>query len=421
MKKSILSVIYFVAVLIPCHLFAGGFQLNVQGQKALSMGGTALANSADASAVFFNPGALGFIKHKYSLTGGVAIIIPNISVQTPATLNINQTSPVGTPIQFYAAAKITDKVALGLGVNNQFGSTSSFDKQWEGKYIVQKLALQTFMYQPTATYTFNNRIGIGAGFTYTTGSFEFEKAVPVATAQLDNGNVSLKGTGVGFGFNMGIQAILLKEDTTKRFTSLKAGFSYRSPIEIILQNGSAKFTDISIALRDKFPEETTFNSKLTLPGVISIGLQSNIRINNKIDVDVALDYNFTQWSSYDSLKIDFANPNSPDGRTPKKWKDSSTLRFGASLNYNKKYSLRLGTYYDETPIPDGYVSPELPDNTNIGFTAGIGAELTKNLSIDISWLVSDYTRAGLLIDGGFEANYRRNINTIGIGINYHFN
>lgn len=408
------------SLFFPGGLFAGGFQLNVQGQKAISMGGASTAFSKDASTVFFNPGGMAFLDNKFNFTGGACIIIPHVFLQTAATANTVLTSPVGTPIQFYGAAKVSDKVSLGFAVNNQFGSTSSFDNNWEGKYIVQKLALKTFMYQPTVSYQICDRLGIGAGFVYTSGSFEYQKAIPVATAEYDNGEVSLQGSGFGVSYNFGMQGVILKKDTAKFLSLLKAGFSYRSPIKLALVNGTAKFSDVSVALRDKFPEQTTFNSQLTLPGVISIGLQANLYINEKIDVDVAFDFNRTMWSSYDSLVIDFSNANSPDAHTGKKWKDVSTFRLGAGLNYNKWISVRLGAYYDQTPIPDGYVSPELPDNNNVGFTAGVGMKMTKNLSVDVSWLLSDYERKATLDDAGFEATYHRTVNVIGVGLNYTF-
>lgn len=409
----------FVYILIaPGVALAGGFQLNVQGQKALSMGGAGTALSKDASVVFFNPGGVSLLQNKFNFTAGTSIIIPNIYLQTAAVVNANQTSPIGTPVQFYAATKINEKVSLGFGVNNQFGSTSSYDKDWEGKFIVQKSALKTFMYQPTLSYNINNRIGIGAGFVYTSGSFEFEQAVPVATSQYENGQALLKGTCVGLSYNAGIQGILLKSDTTKWLGLLKAGFSYRSPIKLSVINGTAAFTDISAALQDKFPAQTTFNTQLTLPRVYSFGLRSNIRINNKFNLDAVFDYNRTMWSSYDSLKIDFTNEKTPDTKIARNWKNVSAFRFGAAINYKHIVTIRMGAYYDQTPIRDGYVSPELPDKTHMGFTTGAGIKVMKNLSVDVAWLISDFKRTASLDDAGFSATYHRNVNVIGLGLNY---
>ncbi len=410
------SMLFFLFT--PGLVSAGGFQLNVQGQKSLAMGGAGTALSGDASTVFFNPAGMSFLEKKLFFTGGTSLIFPYVSFQTAAVVNDVQTSPMGTPLQFYAAAKASDKVSIGFSLNNQFGSVSSFDDNWEGKFIIQRMALKTFMYQPTVSYKLNDRISAGAGFIYTTGSFDIKQAVPVATSQYDNGEASLSGKGVGFSYNAGLHGIILKQDTTKCFSSLKAGFSYRSPIKVSIVNGTAKFTDISVALQDQFPAETNFNTQLTLPGVYSFGLQSNLIVNEKINMDVVFDFDRTLWSSYDSLKIDFSNPTTPDTKLAKNWKDVNAFRIGASVNYKKKYSLRIGSYYDQSPIRDGYVSPELPDKTHVGFTAGIGVVLTDNFSVDIAWLVSNFKRTASLDDKGFSATYHRIVNVFGIGLNY---
>ncbi|HEY4799887.1 MAG TPA: outer membrane protein transport protein, partial [Bacteroidia bacterium] len=319
-----------IAIFAPGSVLAGGFQLNVQGQKGLAMGGGATALSCDASSVYFNPGGLNFLDKKFYFTGGTSLIFPNVSFQTAAVVNDNQTSPMATPLQIYATYKASDKISLGVGVNNQFGSVASFNDDWEGKYIVQKMALKTFMYQPTVAYKICDRIGIGAGFVYTTGAFEYKQAVPVATSSYNNGEALLSGKGVGFSYNAGIHGMIIKPDSSRLLNFLKGGISYRSPIKITIGDGTAAFSDISVALQSQFPAQTNFSTQLTLPGVYSFGLLANLKINNKINVDVLFDYNRTLWSSYDSLKIDFANPTTPDSKSAKNYKDVNAFRLGGS-------------------------------------------------------------------------------------------
>ena len=87
MKKIALCV--FLS--LPMLCMAGGFQLNVQGIKALSMGGAFTGMSSDASAVFYNPaGMCNLNDHNFSF--GLNIIDPYVSLQTPETANIDQKS-----------------------------------------------------------------------------------------------------------------------------------------------------------------------------------------------------------------------------------------------------------------------------------------------------------------------------------------
>ena len=96
MKRLIL----IAGALIPSLVFAGGFQLNVQGLKAIAMGGAFTAVGSDASTVFFNPAAMCNLQG-HQITAGINIIDPNVSLQTPETANIDQTSGVGTPFHIY--------------------------------------------------------------------------------------------------------------------------------------------------------------------------------------------------------------------------------------------------------------------------------------------------------------------------------
>ncbi|MBL4652920.1 MAG: outer membrane protein transport protein [Flavobacteriales bacterium] len=412
MRLFLLSIAF-----LPNLIFAGGFQLNVQGQEGLGTGGASVARYSDASSIFFNPGASAFLSSNYNFTFGTSLIFPAVSVQTEFVTNEDQTSPIATPVQFYGAGKANEKLTIGFGINNQFGSTSRFDDNWEGKYIVQEQSLKTFMYQPTLSYKIIDRLSIGAGFVYTTGSFGFKKAVPVATSEYDYGQVNLSGKGSATSYNIGIQGIVLKGDSTQFIKQLSVGASYRSKINLELNNGTAQFSNISVALQDKFPEETAFTASLVLPSVISSGLQLELKPMDNIAITVVFDLVRTNWSSYDSLKIDFKNPETPDTSTPKKWKDVNTYRGGFSIGYKEKLEIRLGGYYDQSPILDGYVSPELPGKDNLSFTTGLGYQINSLVSVDISWLYSNFSRTETNNVYGFNGEYRRMVNVVGLGLN----
>lgn len=385
--------------------YAGGFQINTQGQKAVGMGGCFTAVNTDASALYFNPGGMTFLEKKINLTAGVAFIIPRVSVQTGAVYNTDMTSPVANPVQFYFVSTFKEKFSIGFGVNNQFGSTSSYPDEWQGKYVIQTLSLKTFMYQPTFAYKFHDNFSIGAGFVYASGKFSLKKAVPLSGSMTEHGEANLSGAGDGFGFNAGIFSRL-----TGNFS---IGASYRSSLQVDLQNGSVQFSDIPSYLNYMFPDTTSFTSSLTLPAVLSAGIK--YRVNEKIFW--VFDVNRTFWSSYDSLKFDFYNAETPDAAEGRLWRNTITFRTGASYQVTEKITLRAGCYYDQTPVMDGFVSPELPDNSHAGFTAGLGYKISGRFSFDIAWLYSNVKRDGVLEAKGFSGKYHRIINVIGIGAN----
>ena len=395
---------------MPACCLAGGFQVNTQGQKALGMGGAFTGCGMDASTVYFNPGAISLLSYKQQAIVGGNIIFPKVAVRTAAVAEEHMTSPPGHPVFLYYTGKINKHLALGMAVNNQFGSTVSYPDNWQGKYIVQKLALKTFMYQPTLSYQYKNKIGFGLGYVYSTADFEYKKALPVASSSSDNGVVTLNGKSTSTGYNAGLFCT--------PFESMSIGVSYRSKLQMPLNEGLASFTEIPSALASVFPETTRFNSSLTLPAVLSAGVK--VQPDSSKKLLIAFDVVRTYWSSYDTLRFDFANEATPDSKVTKDWKNTMTYRLGFAYKLKPNLTVRAGTYYDETPIRDGRVSPETPDNNSLGFTLGAGLDFSTHYTLDVSWLHNTLKRSGSLDNEGFEAEYHRRINLFGLSLAAHF-
>lgn len=292
MKK----ITFILASFLPVLSFAGGFQLNLQGLKAVAMGGAFAGACSDASSVFFNPGGMSNLSG-HNFTVGFNLVDPHVSLQTASTANIDQTSPKATPIHLYYVGQVTDKLNFGFLVNNQFGSSSSFEDDWQGRYIIQNISLKTFMFQPTVSYKIHDLVSVGGGFVYTKGSFSTEKAIPVASASTTEGKAHLEGSGDGVGYNIGIYSQFLTLGDETKQTKFAIGLDYRSKLAVDLGNGTAEFTDIPNSLRDKFPEKTTFTSKITLPSVFTVGISAKHIITDKWSLELVYDLNMTGWSS----------------------------------------------------------------------------------------------------------------------------
>lgn len=398
MKKILLAVLIVGSV----KTFAGGFQLNVQSARGLGMGGAYSGFAIGTESVFFNPGGMcNLTGHNFTIGG--SLIMPLVSLQTPTTDNINQTSPFATPIHFYYGGQILDNLFVGLGINNQFGSSSSFEDDWEGRFIVQNISLKTFSFQPTVAYKIHDFISIGAGFVITTGNFAYEKAVPLGSADTDYGKARLTGSGITYGFNAGIFSTLVDNDQMK----LTFGASYRSGQALKLDDGVAEFSDIPVSLQGTFPATTNFTGQLNLPSVISTGIAYQYKFNEDNSLTLVYDFNYTGWSSYDTLAFDFENEDTPDSKTTKDWQNSPTHRFGLEYSLNNMFFFRAGGYYDISPIKDGFVSPELPDATQFVPTFGFGMQIGDHFAFDIAWIHQDAERESDLTDAGFTAKYHR--------------
>ncbi len=402
-------------------LTAGGFQIPQQSVKSMAYGGAFAGICGDASALFYNPAGMNNL-YGQNFTAGVLGLYPYVSLQTPSYGNIDQTSSVYTPIDFYWVGQFCDKWRIGLGVNNQFGSAASYPDTWEGMYIVQKITLKTFMFQPSVSYQICKHLSVGGGFVYTLGTFGDTKAIPVSSNTTSNGEVTINGTGHAFGYNFGLFSKIWETgNDSGSHQCIQLGVSYRSGLPMTVPNGDVTFSQIPASLATQFPASEKFSTKVNLPGVFTAGVAYKFSCCKNWDFMVTYDFNYTMWSTYDSLHIAFTNPNTPNQGFQYNWKNAMAHRMGAEVTYKKSYSFRLGYYIDGTPTQDGYLSPEIVDANSSGVCFGAGVKFCKHYSVDLAYLRSDFTTTSKTwTSQGFAAAYHRVINIFGIGVNYQF-
>lgn len=406
MKKILLAVYLASAAFL---VQAGGFQVNTQGQKALGMGGAFTAYNRDASAAYFNPGAMAMLDSGRYISIGTTLLMPRTRFLSTRTNTVtDMEGQQFMPSYLYAAIPVSKKISVGLSVNSPFGLGTKWDDNWEGNAVTQETNLKTFYVQPTVSYRFTNNFSFGAGLVYAYGDVLVRRHIGEF-----NGDVKLTGQASGFGYNAGIFGKVKDE--------VFFGITYRSGVKFGLDNGKATFTNIPSSLGEQFPNQN-FKSELELPSTLSVGFSN--RINSK--TVLAFEFNLTGWSSYDSLNFNFENATTPDSRAGRRYEDAMSFRVGSEYTLNEKFAFRAGAFYDETPVRDEYITPDLPDGGRLGLTAGASYRISDRFDIDAAYVfekvserraVTDVTNANVSSIAG---TYRTLVNGIGLGLNYKF-
>lgn len=393
------------------HSFAGGFQINLQGQRQIGMGHTGTGFVTDAATIFFNPGGMGWLDTSVNLSGGMSLIIPRTQYveSSPGTYSATMEHNVGTPFQFYYSASLKKNIRAGIGVYTPFGSRAQWGDDWKGQFIIREINLKTIFIQPTLSWKVNEHFGIGAGFVIATGNFGLRKGVPVQNLAGEFGEGNLDGDAAGIGINIGAYF-----SANEKWS---AGINYRSSVTAKVDGGDAKF-DVPGYLEQYFPE-TQFSAALDLPQVLSFGI--GYRVNSKLSL--AADVNFIGWSSYDSLRIDFETNTEKleDISSARMYEDVFIYRLGAEYLACKNVFIRAGVYYDTTPVQDGYVTPETPDSDRIGITLGAGFLAGKHFRLDASLLYNQtQQRTDTNLETGFSGTYQTKTVIPGVGFSCSF-
>ena len=108
--SSFTNILYLTLTLCcSLHLYGQGFQVNFQGQKQQGMGCAGTATYADASTLFFNPGAAAFA-HKSEINLATTPIFATVHYTDSATQeNYTTNNPVGTPFSAYGLYRFKNK------------------------------------------------------------------------------------------------------------------------------------------------------------------------------------------------------------------------------------------------------------------------------------------------------------------------
>lgn len=413
MKSKILALLG--SALLTGTAMAGGYQVNLASQRQIGMGHTGTGLLTGTSSIFFNPGAMSHIGYSGITIGGSALV-SKIAYSAPESAGVTARTdnPLGTPFQAYGVYQINDKFSAGLGVYTPFGSTVKWGNEWNGRYGMDQLKLQAIYVQPTVSYAITDKLGIGVGLSYVIGSVNLQRALPVQNQNGNEGSIELDGSAESaFGFNAGV----FFQPTEK----LSIGVNYRSRVDLKVEGGDVIFSNIPGGPAGAlFPAGTTFNAELPMPSTLSLG----VGFKPTEQLTLAVDVSQVGWDAYERLRFDFSQNvgGSPFSEAARNYKNSYIFRIGGEYMVNDALALRAGAYLDQTPVQDGYLTPETPDSDSRGLSAGIGYAVSENISIDASFLYinrKERTDAANL-SGGIPGTFKAVAYIPGIGLNFKF-
>ena len=171
-------------------------------------------------------------------------------------------------------------------------------------------------------------------------------------------------------------------------------------------------------------DKGTFHAQLPLPSNTTFGV--SYRPTDRWEL--ALDLQFVGWSAYDSLNVVFNEKvlKIEDIKAEKNYKNTMIYRIGAQYMATDRLDVRLGLYYDQSPIRKNNYNPETPGMGKIGISTGCSFEPYRNLQIDFAFLyIQGVSRHGSYPDkyspgGKFSGKYESNAVSASLGLAYRF-
>ncbi|WP_081987097.1 OmpP1/FadL family transporter [Methylotenera sp. G11] len=385
---------------ISTDIHAAGFALT---EKSGSSIGNAFAGAGtaaeDASTILSNPAGLSRIR-------GTQLVVAGYAIRSSIDFHDHDSrtligAGVGDPLlsggsggdagdlafvpNLYLAADVNDHVKAGLGVHSPFGLKTEYDSRWVGRYEAIKSGLKTININPAVSLQVSDRLSLGFGLNAQYIGAELSNAVDFgsicamagvgscAAPQARDGYLALKGKDWSWGYNLGM---LLEPVPGTRL-----GLAYRSKVAHHLK-GDAEFSNVPTELAG-LPDlaNGAIKADITLPETALISVLHQLNDRWSIMGDVL----WTRWSQFNELRVE-RNDGALLGLTAEHWRNVRRYALGATYLYSDAWKLRFGVAYDESPVPEMFRTPRVPDQNRWVLGLGANFKASASDSLDIGYL-----------------------------------
>ncbi|HHF3535302.1 TPA: outer membrane protein transport protein [Haemophilus influenzae] len=450
MKKFNQSILATAMLLAAGGANAAAFQLAEVSTSGLGRAYAGEAAIADNAAVIAtNPALMTVFKRAQFSAGGVYInskvdmrgdVATNISLLTTAnqkgSASKNDVVPEAFIPNLYFVAPVNDKLALGAGMNVNFGLESEYGRDYAAGLFGGETKLSTINLNFSGAYRVTQGLSVGLGLNAVHAKAKLDRTAGILKKTVDEinqrnsavGNVlqglktatdyfKSKGNSVvqlqdksawGFGWNAGLMYQFNENN--------RMGLAYHSAVDI-------DFTDYTATSlqANKFGEESSLT--LRLPDYVEFsGLH---QVTNRFAIHYS--YKYTHWSHLNKL---YARYN--DGKTAFKkelqYSNSSRVAFGGTYDIDDKLTLRAGVAYDQAASRH-YRSASIPDTDRTWYSLGATYSFTPNFSVDFGYAYLKgkkihFKEEEKAVDGQLTttANYtsKAHANLYGLNLNYSF-
>ncbi len=369
--------------------------------------GTA-AWGADASMGYFNPAGITLLEGGSLVAAGYIVDVNLELTATKATTwgqNItgadgSMTSEGGSVAavpQFHVAQRIAEDWVAYFGLTVPFGNDTDYSDEGVTRYIGTLSALRSINLNPAVAWEPIEGLSIAAGFNAQVVRARINQKLAVPTTPINPAfdiNSRVFADDWAFGWNAGLLYEITKD--------ARVGVAYRSAVHHTL-TGSV---DLDI------PEVGGLLSATNLSGTSRMGISSPDSLIASgfwtpfSWVDVMADFQWTRWSIFQQLSVQLDVPSLPpalkalvggstiNDAVYEGFRDGYRGTIGVQVRPSEKWTVRMGSGFDGSPVHDANRTVRLPDGNRVLLSFGFGYEVLDGMFVDFGWthfFVSDGT------------------------------
>lgn len=421
--KKLAIVVYGTGILLIAHasIHSSGFLIYEQGARAMAMAGAFVSVANNPTAIFYNPAGIAWLEGT-QISIGSTWITANSSLSLPRWpdpryRSVNQERQWFYPSTFYLSQRFNERIVVGVGFYSAYGLGTKWPKDYPLRSLAVSDTFNTYFFNPTISIKFNEDLSLGFGISYIHSTLNLEAVRLVEGFDVP---LFLGTSGNAWGINSGV--LYSGEE-------FSFGFIWRGGFEVNYSGGLTLDTsELPSNLQGNLPSQGNASTTLRFPHIFGLGTSFALDEN----LILAADLYYVLWSSYDThtLKIDFPDPfPDEEQETVENWKNTFAIRTGLEYLVNESLALRTGILFDQTPQPQQFMDPILPDADRVAFTGGFGYR-RGNIVVDLAYQLEVFFKrkspnrnacldplSGINLG---EGTYSTTAHLIGVSIGYEF-
>ena len=396
LKLTTLSLVASTAI------YAGGYKIPEVSTNGAALSAANVAHGHGADTAYYNPANMIFMADENNIEADLIYIgldathFQGSGTQAGDSIDAQSESFIVPSLNYVSSKLGNTRVGLSIvvpgGLSKRWNDSPAKDK-------AEEFTLQVVEINPTAAFEVTDKVAVAVGFRIIHSSGIVKSS---SSASRD-----MVGDSLDYGYNLAF--------AYKPTSAIEFGLTYRSQVDLS-QEGNAKLYIGNAKVYDG-------GSSVSIPLPAALNVAAAYTFSTKTTIEAV--YEKTYWSAYSSLDFSYASAISPilvpsfDNPIAKNWKDTEAYRLGLTQELDGM-TLMAGVVYDQTPVPDEYVSYELPDSNSLSVSLGARYDVTEKINLGMSALYSmredrDVNNAD--IEGTFSNS---NVLIVSAGLGYKF-
>jgi long-chain fatty acid transport protein len=358
-------------VLFTADSYAGAMYIYETGSPTeTGFGGAGMAARAqDAGTVFTNPaGMTRFSDSATLVSGGLLYLYAPFDTSKETTISGTDGStteffPYGS---FAYIHSVSDRLKLGVSVQNNFGLALNWGTNWVGRYTATQATIIAPQVQPTVSFRVNKWLSVGAGAGLTLGYLDAKLRVNQERDNHGDGKMEYDDTDFAVQGNFGI---MLEPSSRTRI-----GLRYLTETDLDFKDDPdfSRMAPLTKEITDLVDE---LDLGMKMPQSVMLGVFHEL--NDKWAVLGSVGWD--QWSRFGH--VDVSVDDSPEVTDNLKFDDVWHFGVGAQYKYSEKWLFNTGVAYDTGLSGKKHRSLAIPMGKM--YRWGVGTEYRKRNDLTI--------------------------------------